>query len=377
MKVCFVSHTSRLGGAERSLVETVRALRSRNVECAVLLPSRGPLCELLDRIPVEYGIVPYKWWSAGECGKPWKRFARTIWNLVLTVPVALWIRKQKADIVYTNTVVICIGAWGAAVAGRRHVWHLRELGYVHNRMVFDLGERFSTGLMPRLSMLVLANSHCVAEHYREALSPREAEVLYQCVQLPDDVVAWFPAKGDGFRCVVVGAIGFSKRQEEAVRAVALLGEQGFQVELAIVGEGDPRYEKLLRDLVVELDVEDRVSFLGQLESAAPVIAGADAVVHCSRHEAFGRVTVEGMLSGKPVIGARSAGTAELIRDGETGLLYEPGDVKQLAGALRRLIDDPGEARRLGATGREWARTRFTEERFVSELLALLEIGDRS
>lgn len=371
MKVCFVSHTSRLGGAERSLLETIRALRSRGVECAVLLPSRGPLSDLLEQIPVEYGIVPYKWWSATEGGKAWKRVARTIWNLGLVVPVALWIRRQKADIIYTNTVVICIGAWGAAVAGRRHVWHLRELGHVHNRMVFDLGERYSLGLIPRLSSLVLANSHCVAERYREALRPMEAAVLYQGVQVPDDVEPSFPAQGNGFRCVVVGSIGASKRQEEAIRAVALLGEQGVRTELLIVGEGDPRYEKLLRDRVVELGVGDRVTFLGQLDSAHSVIAGADAVVHCSRHEAFGRVTVEGMLAGKPVVGARSAGTAELIRDGETGLLYEPGNVDQLAAVLKRLIDDPDEAQRLGETARTWARSRFTEDRFADDLLSCL------
>jgi glycosyltransferase involved in cell wall biosynthesis len=239
-------------------------------------------------------------------------------------------------------------------------------------MVFDLGEGFSTGQIARRSSLVLANSHCVAERYREALRPWEAAVLYQGVQVPDDVEPSFPAQGDGLRCVVVGSIGFSKRQEEAIRAVALLGEQGARAELLIVGEGDPRYEKLLRDLVVELDVGDRVNFLGQLESANPVIAGADVVVQCSRHEAFGRVTVEGMLAGKPVVGARSAGTAELIRDGETGLLYEPGDVEQLAAALKRLIDDSGEACKLGATAQEWARSRFTEERYATELLALLE-----
>jgi glycosyltransferase involved in cell wall biosynthesis len=371
MKVCFVSHTSRLGGAERSLLETVETLRERGVDCAVLLPSRGPLGQALARIPVAHRTLPYRWWSATEGGTSWKRIARTVWNLGLVVPAAIWIRRQRADVVYTNTVVVCVGAWAAAIAGCPHVWHLRELGYVHNRMIFDLGERFSLDQVRRRSALVLANSHSVAERYREALHPREAQVVYQGVQIPENVVPSFPADGEGLRCALVGSIGRSKRQEEAIRAAAHLRDRGTRIELLIVGEGDPRYERFLRDLVSELDVGDRVRFTGQLESAQPAIAGADAVVLCSRHEAFGRVTVEGMLAGKPVVGARSAGTAELVRDGETGLLYEPGNVGQLAAQLQHLIDDPDDASRLGETARTWAAARFTRQRFGDDLLALL------
>jgi glycosyltransferase involved in cell wall biosynthesis len=114
-----------------------------------------------------------------------------------------------------------------------------------------------------------------------------------------------------------------------------------------------------------------VSFLGQLESAAPVIRSADAVVNCSRNEAFGRVTVEGMLAGKPVVGAASAGTAELIRHGCNGFLYEPGDVGQLVEILRRLIEDPAEGHCIGQAAYLWASARFTEQRFGEELAALL------
>ena len=153
--------------------------------------------------------------------------------------------------------------------------------------------------------------------------------------------------------------------------MARLNQEGLPIELLIVGEGDRRYERRLRELVAELDLQDRVRFLGQLDSAAPVIRAADAVLTCSRHEAFGRVTVEAMLAGKPVVGARSGGTAELIRDGHNGFLYEPGDVDQLAGVLRRLIESPEGSRRIGAAARTCAGEQFTEKRFGDEILACL------
>lgn len=369
MKVCFVSHTSRNGGAERSLLETVRVLLARDVGCIVLLPALGPLSAELERMGVTYRVLPYKKWTATEGGPLWRRFARTLWSLMLVPPAAMWIRRHAADLVYTNTIVIGVGALAAALAGRAHVCHIRELGYEHNRMVFDLGERFSMSLIRRLSRLCLANSFCVADKYRPAIRPTEIHVVYQGVRL--DLAAAEPPPGEGTRMVVVGSISPQKRHEEAIEAVARLAEQGVAAHLLVVGEGDPLYERTLRELAARRGAADRVRFMGGLDSAGGVIRSADVVINCSRSEAFGRVTVEGMLAGKPVVGARSAGTAELIRHGENGLLYEPGNVEQLTEILRQLIDEPDSAARLGAAARGWAVARFTDERFGDELLACL------
>lgn len=371
MKVCFVSHSSRNGGAERSLLETIRALRGRGVECVALLPGEGWLADELGRSGVEFRVLPYKTWTAVEGGPVWRRIARIVWNAFMAVPAAFWIRRRRAGIVYTNAITTSVGAMAAALAGRKHVWHIRELGYGHNRLVFDLGEKLAMRFVRSRSTICLANSHCVAEKYRAALQPTEIKVVYQGVRLDEATRGPEPPPRGGFRCVVVGTIGPFKRQEEAIEAVARLNERGHRAELLVVGEGVPGYERHLRDLVRQRGIEDQVSFLGQLDSAAPAIRSADAVVTCSRDEAFGRVTVEGMLAGKPVVGARSAGTAELIRDGVNGFLYEPGDVEALTETLRRLAEDPAEARRVGEAARAWAAERFTEEQYGKEILACL------
>jgi len=377
LTVCFVSHSPRGGGAERSLVETMRALRERGVECVALLPGTGWLAHELERRSFAYHVLPYKTWTAVEGGAAWRRGARSGWNLAMAVRAAAWIRRRSARIVYTNAITTGVGAFAARLAALPHVWHIRELGHEHNRMVYDLGERLSLRLVRSLSALCLANSECVAAKYRERLRPTEIRVVYQGVRLDDGSSAPDVPVAHGFRCVAVGAISPAKRQEEAIEAVARLNGRGLATELLIVGEGDRAYGERLRGLVDRLGAGACVSFLGELESAARVIRSADAVVTCSRHEAFGRVTVEGMLAGKPVVGARSAGTAELIRDGETGFLYEPGDVQQLEGILRRLIEDPAERRRVGETARAWAVKRFDERRFGDEILAcLLPLDER-
>jgi glycosyltransferase involved in cell wall biosynthesis len=99
---------------------------------------------------------------------------------------------------------------------------------------------------------------------------------------------------------------------------------------------------------------------------------ADVVLMCSRWEAFGRATVEAMLAGKPVIGtANSGGTAELIQDGITGLLYKAGDHDELANKIQFLYENPQEKLKLGAAARLWATGRFTQERYAKETFTLL------
>jgi len=357
-----------MGGGERSLLETIHALLDRGVRCVALLPRRGPLADDLHALGVEFSVLPYRWWVGPENGPLWRRAARLLWNLFCTVPAYLRIRRWDPDLVYSNTLTVPVGAFAAALARRGHVWHIRELGHEHNRMVFDLGERTALRVMDALSASILANSRCVAERYRPAFGRRKVSVVYQAVEPDLRPGPAIDRPKRGFRCVAVGSISPAKRQEEAIEALALLRAEGRAVELLIVGEGDPRYERHLRELSRRLGLEQEVAFLGEVPSAWSILLGADAVVQCSRREAFGRVTVEGMLAGRPVVGARDAGTAELIRDGRNGFLYEPGDVAQLAAVLRRLMDRPAEAAAVAARARDWAAARFSPRRYGDEIL---------
>jgi glycosyltransferase involved in cell wall biosynthesis len=88
---------------------------------------------------------------------------------------------------------------------------------------------------------------------------------------------------------------------------------------------------------------------------------------CSRNEAMGRVTVEAMGSGLPVIGHASGGTPELLEDGRTGLLY-PGGAEELAERMNTLVTNRAMARDLGNNGMLSAMERFNVERYASEVL---------
>jgi glycosyltransferase involved in cell wall biosynthesis len=147
---------------------------------------------------------------------------------------------------------------------------------------------------------------------------------------------------DGAALAFAGRLTAQKALERAVRALA--AADGFS--LLIAGEGPDRPE--LERLAAELGISERVRFLGPQprERVLELFRAADAAVLTSSWENFPHTVVEALAVGTPVIAMRAGGVAEVVRDGDNGLLVEPGDVDGLAAALRRYLEDGGLRERL-------------------------------
>ncbi len=374
MKICFVSHSAAKGGAERSLLELVDTLKERGAECCIILPKNGSLINELEERGIEYYTFPYRWWMGGKDSPLWKRIARVILNIIVIIPVLARIKQWKCDVVCTNTVTVCVGAFAARLLRLPHLWYIREFGYEDHGLVFDLGSKLSLWLMDCLSTICIANSYAIAKKYRQFIEPSKVKVVYQSVSVPQGISAEevTVTPNTGIKCVIVGALQEGKRQEEAILAIGELVHAGINAELLIVGDGNPKYRDYLQKLVSENELDRYVKFIGYVENPFPFVKSADVVLMCSRNEAFGRVTVEAMKIGKPVIGARSGGTIELIRDGFNGFLYTPGDYKELATKIKYLYEHPDVAQDMGYNGLQWATERFTQERYGEEVLTILQ-----
>ena len=154
---------------------------------------------------------------------------------------------------------------------------------------------------------------------------------------------------------MVGRLAPWKGQNVFFQAFAKAFPDGEEVAV-LVGSalfGEDKYERQLRELVCDLGIEERVEFRGFRSEVFEELSTVDALVHASIiPEPFGQVIVEGMAAGLPVIAVRAGGPAEILVDGETGLLYPSGDVDALASLLRRLADDVELRSRLGDQARE-------------------------
>jgi glycosyltransferase involved in cell wall biosynthesis len=194
------------------------------------------------------------------------------------------------------------------------------------------------------------------------------QVAYS-VEVPASVPPAQPAAD--FRLVQVGTLSAGKRPEDAVRAVAELRRRGVPAHLNLVGEATGNYAAILSGLAADLKVTEHLTLVPFVADPFQYIAAADAVVVCSRGEGFGRVTIEAMKLGKAVVGANSGATSELIRHGETGLLFALGSSADLADKLERLYHDPAERVQMGDRAREWAYANYNLRRHIEQLVMVI------
>jgi glycosyltransferase involved in cell wall biosynthesis len=122
--------------------------------------------------------------------------------------------------------------------------------------------------------------------------------------------------------------------------------------------------------VEENGLQDNVIFTGTREDVPDVMNAMDVVAHTSvRGEPFGRVIIEGMSVGRPVVATAAGGVPEFVHDGEDGMLVPPGDAVELASVLRRIFDDDDLRARLSAGALESVK-RFSVENHVEEITRL-------
>jgi glycosyltransferase involved in cell wall biosynthesis len=150
----------------------------------------------------------------------------------------------------------------------------------------------------------------------------------------------------GFIVMTVARLEKVKGVEYLIRAFATIAKDNQQIYLTIIGDGPERSN--LEDLAASLGVGGRVKFLGEIlnDELPPHLGGADCFVLSSLREGFGIVLLEAQAAGVPVIGSRVGGILDIIEDGKTGILAEPGDYKSIAEAILKIYSNSDLAKKL-------------------------------
>jgi glycosyltransferase involved in cell wall biosynthesis len=177
----------------------------------------------------------------------------------------------------------------------------------------------------------------------------------------------FPAKKN-YRLVNkilhVGRLGFEKNVDVVIRAFhefTKLNPQFSKIQLIIAGDGPAR--KDLEKLAGELGIKNRVRFLGMIrrEKLPGIYRNADMFVTASDMETLGMVALEAMASGLPVVAVNKYAMEDLVTEGENGFKVAPGDSKEMAEKILRLIADQDLRMKFGKAGREKVENQSTSE----------------
>jgi glycosyltransferase involved in cell wall biosynthesis len=169
-------------------------------------------------------------------------------------------------------------------------------------------------------------------------------------------------------CLFAGSLTPRKAPDLVMQALA----EAPNTNVVFAGDGPMRTR--LEQLAAELGLEQRVAFLGLVppERLAALYTGADLLVLPTYSEASPLVAFEAMACGTPVLSTRVAGLPEVVRDWQTGFLVKPGDVGQLAVAIRFLTADRKQLARMGAQAQRKVRKRFLWPNIARQYLALYQ-----
>jgi glycosyltransferase involved in cell wall biosynthesis len=276
------------------------------------------------------------------------------------------VRELEPDLVHTNSLKSAVYGLAAGRTGRVPVvWHIRDR---------NAADYLPTPAVRAVRVLSRVGPSAVLANSRTTLATlpgaRRGRVVPNAVPQPS-VHATAP-DGPVQSVGVIGRLAPWKGQHVFLEAFAQAFPDPSSTRAVVIGGalfGEDDYERQLHDVASTLGIGSRTNFRGHLADPSQARADLDVVVHCSTiPEPFGQVVVEAMATGVPVVAAGAGGPAEVITDGQDGLLAPPGDRDALAACLTRLSDDLGLRERLVAAGRRRALD-FTPERSAVEVLA--------
>ncbi len=366
MKIIFISHASVMNGAPITLAELVEELLKDTElgDIAVGLPGDGML---LKRHPLTgAGVFFYARAFAGR-------------EIIVTHPrirgrLRKIFMKEEADLVVANSLESFRAVQAAADAGVPVIWMLHELMTAYR-------ERRELGYMKEAALLadrLIFNSRSALD-LAPLLGPgleEKSGFIYPGIPLPPgDEESVYRRENPGKRDAgpLLGSVGDlcpQKGYESLIRGFGILSREYPSARLLIIGRTPKRYRDFqngMEALCRELGIGERVVFMGERSDLPRYLRALDLLVHPSWGESFGRVIVEALARGVPVVATRSGGVEEILTDGLTGLLVPREDPGALAAAVHRMIDRPAEAGAMARRGKETVEKKFTMFRFAGEL----------
>ncbi len=362
MKILFLDQSGKLGGAELSLIDVIKPYRD---SCLVGLFAEGPFRKLLEQQQIPVQVLNTQQIQVRKDSS----IIHSLGSISSIAPLITRVAKiaRKYDLIYANTQkALVVGALASFLSRRPLVYHLRDIlsadhfSRTNRRVAVTLANRFAS--------LVIANSKATQVAFVEAGGRSQiTEVVYNGFE-PESyltqevdinqvrqklgldgqfVVGHFsrlsPWKGQH---ILLKALAHCPRNVTAI----FVGE-------ALFGEQD--YVEQIHKQVAELRLEKRVRFLGFRSDIVPLMAACDLVAHTSTSpEPFGRVIVEAMLCGRPVVAAEAGGAVELVENGKTGWLIPPGDPQKLAEAIASSRNQPEQAAIIARNAQIQASQRF-------------------
>ncbi len=372
--VLFVDQSGQLGGAEFSLLPlAVRWTAHREV----LLLSDGPFRQRLESMQVKVHLT-----LEASVSKINKEALHLNWFFalpgILRQVRAIARHARQFDILFLNTQkALVLGALGKPLHRKKIIWHLHD---IMTREHFGFFQRLIVKWITRYAVdHIVANSRASAVSLVDLIKcpPESVPVVHNGVDVDEfsrtdgedaGTIRQLLGLPDEVHLIgLFGRLAPWKGQHIALEALALLPD----MHLVLVGSalfGEQAYVESLRRQATRLGVEQRLHFAGFRDDMPAWMKAVDVILHTSTEpEPFGRVIIEGMAAGRPVIAAAAGGVVEIVRHRKNGWLVPPGNPATLADAIETLRAAPELARRLADQALLDVQQHFSLDAYVARM----------
>jgi glycosyltransferase involved in cell wall biosynthesis len=376
MKILFLDQSGKPGGAELCLVDIAKPFGENAL---VGLFADGDFRKLLaeNQIPVEVLTT-----QTIKVNKQSGLF-QALSSLGQIIPLINQVvqRAKKYDLIYANTQkALVVGAIASFLARRPLVYHLHDILSLEHFSKTNL--RVAVNLINRCASLVIANSQASKSAFLQAGGkPDLVQVVYNGFAAKNYEVDELEVRNLRENLELVGkfVVGHFSRlspwkgQHILIDALCQCSQD---VVVILVGDalfGEQEYVQDLHQKVTDLGLENRVKFLGFRGDIPELMTMCDLVAHTSTApEPFGRVIIEAMLCGKPVVAAQAGGAIELVEDGINGFLVTPGKPQELAQVINNCRQESAKTANIANNAKISASQRFDVEIINQQIQELLK-----
>jgi len=352
MNIAHVVLSLECGGLEQLVIQLVHRLKEQGHNAFIIcLENKGELIPVAEK----RGIRVIK--MEGRIG----------FHLIGVLKLASILRKEKVGVVHThNFAPLFYGSLAARLAA------VPCLNTRHGR-----AERRAPRWVWNLNEFVVSVSQDARDQMLKfnMISPKKVKTIFNGIepsrfisssskQLKNEILVQLNLKPGSFIIGHVGRLAQEKDQSTLIRVLPELIQEGLDVSLVIVGDGPMKAH--LQRITRQYKLDARVYFLGYQENIPALVSIFDVFVLCSVMEGISLTLLEAMAAGKPTIVSNVGGNPEVVKDGETGFLFQVGYPEHIAAAVRTLYKNRELARRMGKNGFKRVQNFFNLEKMTRE-----------
>jgi glycosyltransferase involved in cell wall biosynthesis len=345
-----------LGGGEHSFLDLLSHL-SPILDPIAVIPGEGDLSSRLQKRKIKTQIIPM------PALRPW-----LILKILSSVKDFYYVfRRYRPDLIYANgSRAAFYGGIIGRTLGLPIVWHCR----------ITEPDSFLDFILTRLCDRIVVNSQATSKRF-DARFQKKITVIYNGLDLQwlkEDIVNK-PDQIENWKIVlVVARVSQWKRHDTVLSAFTKVAKSDPKAHLVCLGAEDPlepEWWKHLQDKTKSSTFSDRIHWTGHVDDVRPWYRVAHMLVLASENEPFGRVLVEAMACGVPVIATSSGGIPEIVRNGQEGLLVKPGSAQTMSDAIMKILQDDALRKRLSESAVKRAES-FNIIKHTSEMLHTFE-----